>query len=521
MPSTLGLLRTTALILCAPAWLAAQQSPPTLTAITPSAAYPGTTLTVTLTGTNFLPGTTVESGTPYITVSNVIVVSTTQITATFTITADGVGSASVSGTSGGVTGSGRVCFTIKRPPVPPAIGSLTPARGNRGASGVKVTIAGVGFTPEMTATINNLGVAIDSLEAVSKTWAYLGLTIAPNAAPGPANLTLTTVAGTSAPVVFTINTPAPTLASVTPAVGAQGTDVPVTLSGTNFFAGATVSSSNPGIAVKNVLVVSETQITAIFTIASNAALGNASVTVTTSGGTSGAAAFAVNPAAPTLTSVSPATGVQGTSVPVTLSGTNFVSGTTVATSNAGITVGNVTAVSTTQATATFTIAANAAVGAVGVTVTKAGGTSAPAAFTVNAVAPSVTSMWPTSGPPGTAVIVTGAHFGPSQGASTVTFNGVNAGAAGSWSDTSITVTVPSGANTGNLVVTVGGVASNGVLFTAGTPPSITTLWPTSGPVGTAVTITGANSEALKAPARSRSAASVREPPPTGAPPVLR
>jgi hypothetical protein len=73
----------------------------------------------------------------------------------------------------------------------------------------------------------------------------------------------------------------------------------------------------------------------------------------------------------------------------------------------------------------------------------------------------------------------------------VTFNGVNGGAAGSWTDTSITVTVPSGASTGNMVVTVGGLASNGMLFTAGTPPSITTLWPTSGPVGTAVTITGA------------------------------
>jgi hypothetical protein len=52
--------------------------------------------------------------------------------------------------------------------------------------------------------------------------------------------------------------------------------------------------------------------------------------------------------APTLTSVSPATGRQGAIVPVTLTGTNFVSSATVATNNTGIAVSAVTVVSTTQ-----------------------------------------------------------------------------------------------------------------------------------------------------------------------------
>ena len=44
-----------------------------------------------------------------------------------------------------------------------------------------------------------------------------------------------------------------------------------------------------------------------------------------------------------------------------------------------------------------------------------------------------------------------------------------------------------------MVVTVGGVASNGVSFTVTVPaPRITSLTPTSGAVGTAVTITGTN-----------------------------
>ena len=71
--------------------------------------------------------------------------------------------------------------------------------------------------------------------------------------------------------------------------------------------------------------------------------------------------------------------------------------------------------------------------------------------------------------------ITGTNFGATQGTSTVTFNGT-AATATSWSATSIAVTVPSGATTGNVVVTVGGQASNGVSFTVTVPsPKITSL----------------------------------------------
>jgi hypothetical protein len=107
-------------------------------------------------------------------------------------------------------------------------------------------------------------------------------------------------------------------------------------------------------------------------------------------------------------------------------------------------------------------------------------------------APSLTSATPSSGPVGTAVTVTGANFGATQGSSTIAFNGL-AATPTSWSATSIVVPVPSGATTGSIVVTVGGQASNGVSFTVTTgAPSITSVSPSSGPVGTAVTVTGAN-----------------------------
>jgi hypothetical protein len=105
-----------------------------------------------------------------------------------------------------------------------------------------------------------------------------------------------------------------------------------------------------------------------------------------------------------------------------------------------------------------------------VVVFAVGGSSNGVLFTVTTPAfpPNISSLSPTHGPAGTPVTISGTHFGTSQGSSTVTFNGV-AATVSSWSDTSIVASVPATATTGNVVVTVGGVASNGVLFTVGTP----------------------------------------------------
>lgn len=126
-------------------------------------------------------------------------------------------------------------------------------------------------------------------------------------------------------------TPAPTLTSVSPPSGTQGTAVNVTLGGTNFVSGgSTVSTSNSGIAVSNVTVVNATQITATFTIASGAATGASNVTVTTSGGTTAAVTFTVQAAATQYyltTAVSPSGG--GTITPACGSGCLYSSGSAV------------------------------------------------------------------------------------------------------------------------------------------------------------------------------------------------
>src|SRR5271157_439652 len=183
---------------------------------------------------------------------------------------------------------------------------------------------------------------------------------------------------------------------------------------------------------------------------------------------------------PRITSLSPTSGAVGSSVVIT--GANF--GATQGTSTVKF---NGATAAPTNWSATSIIAPVPAGATTGnVVVTVGGVASNGTSFTVTAPGPSITSLNPTSGLVGASVTITGANFGATQGTSTVKFNGTTATPT-NWSATSIVAPVPAGATTGNVVVTVGGVASNGTSFTVTAPgPSITSLNPTSGLVGASV-----------------------------------
>jgi YD repeat-containing protein len=87
-----------------------------------------------------------------------------------------------------------------------------------------------------------------------------------------------------------------------------------------------------------------------------------------------------------------------------------------------------------------------------------------------AQSPTITSLSQSSGAVGAPITITGTNFGGTQGTSTVTFNGSSA-AVGNWNSTTITVSVPTGATNGNVVVHVGGLDSNGIPFTVIGPVS--------------------------------------------------
>jgi hypothetical protein len=117
-----------------------------------------------------------------------------------------------------------------------------------------------------------------------------------------------------------------------------------------------------------------------------------------------------------------------------------------------------------------------------------------------AAAPTITSFTPTGGPVGCQVTITGTDF-TSPDVNTVTF-GADTGTPVAQttvivdSSTQVRAAVPTGALTGKLTVTsnVTSAQSSGTFTVGGScaSPSITSFIPTSGPVGTSVTITGTN-----------------------------
>lgn len=92
------------------------------------------------------------------------------------------------------------------------------------------------------------------------------------------------------------------------------------------------------------------------------------------------------------------------------------------------------------------------------------------------IAPQINSINPNFGLVGTQATINGFYFGTSQGNGQVTFHGV-AAVVGSWSDTTIVVTVPEGAETGDVIVTTSAGSSNAVTFTV----SSTATGPTPAP----------------------------------------
>ncbi len=285
------------------------------------------------------------------------------------------------------------------------------------------------------------------------------------------------------------NAPAPVVSSISPTSGPTSGGTTVTIKGNNFSGNATVyfGSKNPA----TVLTVSTKSITAI----SPAGSGTVDVTVNTSGGTSttsSADKFTYVPA-PVVNSISPTSGPASGGTTVTITGANFISGSTTvyfgSKKATGVTVNSSTSISATSP--------SESVGTVDVTVTTPGGTSTKSSadyFTFLA-APTVTKVSPNQGQLAgdTSVTITGTSF--VIGNTTVYFGSNKATGVTVNSNASITVTSPAGSGTVDVTVTTPGGTSSKVSadkFTYVPAPVVSSISPTSGPAkgGTTVTITG-------------------------------
>jgi RHS repeat-associated protein len=256
----------------------------------------------------------------------------------------------------------------------------------------------------------------------------------------------------------------PNVISLSPFSGGVGTTVAIT--GTDF--GATQSTSTVTFGGVSATSFSGWSNTSITTSVPSGVPGGPIPVVVTVGSTGSNATTLFTAYDPIITSITPPSGpLFGL---ITLNGSGF--GTPQYTGRPSVSINGVaaTVVSWTDTTINAQVLSGTTSGPA--TVTVGGYTSGGVAFTV--VDPlSITSISPTGGSIGSTVTITGDGFGSTQSDSVVTFNGTVATGFSSWSNTSISVAVPTGASTGPVTVEVAGITVTGPIYEISTTVTLT------------------------------------------------
>ncbi|MGB0063168.1 MAG: Ig-like domain-containing protein, partial [Terracidiphilus sp.] len=512
--------------------------PAVINSISPNTGGQGVNLpTVQIhgTNTNWAQGVTTLTF-PGALVNSFTVNGPTLITANITVSAYApAGQVSVTATTLGEVATGVNVFTVTQ--TQPELLAVVPSSAPQGWTTQNVTLTGdfTHFCDNVTTTcpagyapsVANFGagILVNSVTANGFGSLVANVTVEPTASLG--YRTVSVVTGAEAVQIvnaFDVITGPAAIASLSPASGKQNTSLTVLVTGsqTHFCDNVavvcqngspiTAASFGGGIQVTGISAVDASHANVNITIPSTTALGQYNVTLTTGGEVATIlGGFQVLSGTPALTQVNPATGTQGTSENITITGlfTHFCDNVATAcgtgftpstvTFGTGITVSNIVAVSNTELTAKLTISQTAAIQSYTPTVmTGAENASETGGFSVLAGVPALLTASPSSAQAGatTNVVITG-QFTTFQAAfSTVSFgSGVTVNFITSVTPTQLTanITVATNAAVGSRTVTVTTNSqvvslSNAFNVTAGTPV-ITEINPNIGNPGQNLTVT--------------------------------
>jgi hypothetical protein len=225
--------------------------------------------TVTLTGSGFIAGNVVvEFG--GVLATSVQFVNSTTVTAVAPAGAAGTTDVLVAN-SDGQSSDLAAAYTYQAAAAPPALTGISPASGLLGGATL-VTLTGSNFISGITVSFGSL-----SASSVNFSNSALITAVTPAAAAGAVNVTVTNPDAQTSTLTngFTYMAPPPALWGVSPTNGVPGGGTLVTLTGSNFVSGITVSFGL--LAASSVNFSNSTLITAV---APAAAAGAVNVTVT-------------------------------------------------------------------------------------------------------------------------------------------------------------------------------------------------------------------------------------------------
>ena len=275
---------------------------PSVSSISPaSTTAGGSAFTLTVNGSNFISSSTVKWNGNNRTTTYV---SGTQLTAAITaadIATAGTTNVTVVNPAPGGGTSSAVTLAVNAPV--PTLDSLSPTSAVAGAAAFTLTVNGSGFLSSSAIRWNGNN---RTTSYVSATQLTTPISAADIAAGQSAVVTVTNPApggGTSAEVSFAINTPAPTVASISPSSAAAGSaGFTLTVNGGNFLPGSTLQwNGSYGQPPLTTTYVSPTELTVVIPASDIAFAGDANVTVLNpepGGGAPAAAVFTITGSIP-------------------------------------------------------------------------------------------------------------------------------------------------------------------------------------------------------------------------------
>jgi hypothetical protein len=363
---------------------------PTVSSISPTSAPAGSpALTLTVSGTNFLAGAGSSSGSGSSgsapsgsvvqwngTALPTTFVSSTQLTAQVSATLlQAAGTNFVNVANPGNLSSGGTTFTVAGA----TLTAIAPATATAGSGAFTLTLTGTNFVTGATAVWNSTTLATTVNSATQLTALVPANLIA---TAGTAFVLVTSPGGsTTSPQLFTVSAPsAPTITSLNPASAvAGGAAFQLSVTGAGFMNGAVVLWNGSTLATG---FVSATQVTAFIdsSLISSAGIANVSVQ---NPGSPVSATVKLNINGPTITTLNPNSANAGDpGFNMTVTGTNFVPGSSVVWNGTPLPTSYVSA---TQIMASVPASSIAVSTSASVTVQNPGGAISPSSpFTVGA-----------------------------------------------------------------------------------------------------------------------------------------
>ena len=321
-------------------------------------------------------------------------------------------------------------FTVLLAGPAPMITSFTPASGPNTLP-IPFTINGIRFRNGVTVAISN-GTTIRTVPGTltldSKVTCLLPLTGLPIRYY---NLTIRNIDGSyeTRENAFAVTAPAPTITSISPLAGYNTTIIPITITGKTFISGCTVSLVNGSTIISGTKSqATATKMTGTFSLI-GVPSGIYNLTVTNPGGLQSTKSFTVAPpnSSPTISTVTPDSGINTAALTVTIYGSSFRPGVTVnITNSTNSRIVAATVVNDTQIKCIFPLTIFP-YGLYNLTVRNLDGSNCTMihAFTVMNPLPVITKITPDSGYMGSTVQITvnGKQF--SSGVATSLVNGTD------------------------------------------------------------------------------------------------